>query len=171
MSISRCASFLVLCACLGAAHAQSAKTREEVRNELLEAQRNGDVLAPGESGLTLRELHPQRYGVAPTPAKTRAQVTAEFAAAQRAGDTISSGEIASTQRELNPQRYSAPIAVAGKTREQVKAELSDAVRTGDVIAHGESGLKLNELHPQWYARQHDDAASRHAASSSGTSLR
>ncbi|PKO32186.1 MAG: hypothetical protein CVU36_04075 [Betaproteobacteria bacterium HGW-Betaproteobacteria-9] len=37
------------------------KTREQVRAELREAQRNGDVMANSESGQTFKELNPGRY--------------------------------------------------------------------------------------------------------------
>ena len=37
------------------------KTREQVKAELAEATRTGDIIAPGESGLKLNELYPQRY--------------------------------------------------------------------------------------------------------------
>jgi len=39
------------------------KTREQVRAELREAQRNGDVMANSESGQTLKDLNPGRYPV------------------------------------------------------------------------------------------------------------
>ena len=41
------------------------KTREQVRAELAEAIRSGDIVANGDTpGETLRELHPQRYATA-----------------------------------------------------------------------------------------------------------
>ncbi len=46
----------------GLATAQEAPlTRAEVRKETLEAICRGDELAPGESGMTLRELFPEDY--------------------------------------------------------------------------------------------------------------
>ena len=38
-----------------------AKTREQVKAELAEAQRTGDIIADGESGKKLNELYPSRY--------------------------------------------------------------------------------------------------------------
>ena len=173
MKFTRIASAFALLALLGAQlHAQSEKTREQVRNELAEAIRNGDVLAPGESGLTLRELHPERFPAAPaTVGKTRDQVRNELAEAMRTGDILANGDSGLTLREQNPQRYPAQVQVAGKTREHVKAELAEAIRTGDILANGDSGLRLNEVNPQLYAkvlRQRSDAV-RQAVSAGANS--
>jgi hypothetical protein len=134
------------------AHAQSEKTREQVKSELAEAIRTGDVVASGETGLKLNELYPQRYPAKTmTAGKTRAQVTAELAEAIRTGDVLANGDGGLKLNEVFPQRYPATTVASGKTREQVKAELAEAIRTGDVVASGETGLKLNELFPQRYA--------------------
>ncbi len=74
--VTRATGTLFLLAALGAsAHADGGMTRAQVKAELAEAMRTGNMLAAGESGLTLRELNPQRY---PSPVvaqgKTRAQV-------------------------------------------------------------------------------------------------
>jgi len=133
-------------------YAQGVKSREDVSRELAQAIGNGDVLAPGESGLTLRELHPERYPAEPVArGKTRAEVQTELAGAVRTGAISANGESGLSLRDQNPQRYPAPTEVAQKTREQVKAELAQAIRTGDMLANGESGGTLNEAHPQWYA--------------------
>jgi hypothetical protein len=144
----------LLAALTGGAHAQSEKTREQVKAELAEAIRKGDVIAPGDSGLKLNELYPQRYPHATEGvAATRAQVKAEFAEAARTGELIAAGDSGLKLNELLPQRYPAPVAVAaGKTRAEVKAELAEAIRTGDMVAAGEGGLKLNEEFPQRYAK-------------------
>src|SRR6266850_2258362 len=106
MNVTRCIGALLLLATLGSAHAQTAKTREQVRNELIEATRNGDVIAGGESGLTLRELNPQRYPRPTTIAgKTREQVKAELEDAIRTGDIIASGESGLKMNEVHPQWY------------------------------------------------------------------
>ena len=77
MSSSRALTFIVLAASMAAgAHAQTGLTREQVKAELAEAIRTGDIIGSGESGLTLRELNPQRYanvqpmGPAPMQAAT-----------------------------------------------------------------------------------------------------
>ena len=73
-----------------AADASAPKTRDQVRAELLEAQRTGNILAQGNSGKLLNELNPSQY-----PAKavaqglTREQVVAELEQAQRSGDDYS----------------------------------------------------------------------------------
>ena len=41
--------------------ADGPKTREQVKAELAEAIRTGDVVADGESGKKLKELYPSRY--------------------------------------------------------------------------------------------------------------
>jgi hypothetical protein len=147
-------SLLVLSAlCVDAAQAQTAPTREQVKAEFAQAVRDGDVVPAGE-GMSLRQLHPERYS-ARMPiavAKTRAEVKAEYAEAVRTGDIIATGDSGLKLNELNPQAYPATtFAGIGKTREQVKLELAEAIRTGDVMASGDVGLKLNELYPQRYA--------------------
>ena len=37
------------------------ETRAQVRAELIEAQRTGDIVANGELGLKLKEMYPARY--------------------------------------------------------------------------------------------------------------
>jgi hypothetical protein len=132
--------------------AQAGKTRDEVRAELAQAMRTGNVMANGESGLTLRELFPQRYpATATAPGLTRAQVTGELEEARRTGDLIAGGESGLRLNELNPQAYPPKFAGLGTTRAQVQAELREAVRTGNMLASGEAGLLLKELYPQRYA--------------------
>jgi hypothetical protein len=143
--------FIVSALCVGAAHAQTTVTREQVKAEFTQAVRNGDV-APAGEGMTLRQLHPERY-VAPSVvgAKTRADVKAEYAEAVRTGDIIAAGEIGLKLNELHPQAYpETAFAGIGKTRDEVKLELAEAVRDGDIV-EGETGMKLNELYPQRYA--------------------
>ncbi len=50
---------------LAADPAPQGKTREQVKAELAEALRTGDIVAGGDSGMKLNELFPNRY-----PAKT-----------------------------------------------------------------------------------------------------
>ena len=153
-NFTRSAGTLLLLAALGAAaHAEGSMTRAQVKAELAQAIRTGNMLAPGESGLTLRELNPQLYpGLVVAAGKTRAQVKAELADAIRTGDIMASDESGLTLNEEYPQLYPAPVVLAGKTRAQVQAELAEAIRTGDLLANDESGLRLNEEHPQRYAR-------------------
>lgn len=70
-----------------AADAVGPKTRDQVRAELVEAQRTGDIVAHGESGKKLNELYPSQYPAkAATQSHTRAQVLAELAQAKRSGE-------------------------------------------------------------------------------------
>jgi len=153
----------------GQALAQDAapKTREQVRAELAEAIRNGDMVADGETGRTFREMFPGQYPaantvakaparvevkaqVAPAQGKTRAEVKAELAEAIRNGDMVADGQTGATYRDLFPGRYPVEHADAqGKTRADVKAELAEAVRTGNIVA-GDNGKTLRELNPGRY---------------------
>ena len=153
MNIARTTISLVLLAALGTtAQAQSGMTREQVKAELAEAIRAGDVLAPGDSGLKLNELYPQRYPhPAAGPSLTRAQVKAELAEAIRTGDMLAGGDSGLKLNEEFPQRFHAAVVPPGRTRAEVRAELADAIRTGDIVGNNELGLKLNEEFPQRYA--------------------
>lgn len=44
-----------------AADASAPKTRDQVRAELVDAQRNGTLIADGQTGATFRDLAPHRY--------------------------------------------------------------------------------------------------------------
>jgi lambda repressor-like predicted transcriptional regulator len=160
------ATLAVLLAAAGAvngADAQSVKTREQVKAELAEAIRTGNMYAPGESGLLLNEISPQRYPEqaakrAALTGKTREQVKAELQEAIRTGDIVASGESGLKLNEEFPARYAstaAPVVTAGKSREQVKSETAQAIRAGDVVANNETGMKLNELYPQRYAKERE----------------
>ncbi|SCK22646.1 protein of unknown function [Variovorax sp. HW608] len=167
--LARATGTLFLLAALGAAaHAEGGMTRAQVKADLAEAIRSGNMLAAGESGLTLRELNPQRYP-APVMAegKTRTQVKAELADAIRTGDIMANDESGLKANEEHPQRYPSHVVAAGKTRAQVQAELAEAIRTGDMLASDESGLRLNEEHPQRYARPRATMAAE-AATVSGS---
>ena len=147
-----------LAAVAGLAHADEGKTREQARAEFAEAQRNGDILAPGDRGLTLRELYPYRYSThQAAPAKSRAEVLAELQTGRRNGELLF-GDTGLTERELHPQNFPSRALAQGKTRAQVRAELAEAIRTGDVLASGDSGLTLREQNPHRY-----EAATRTAS--------
>jgi hypothetical protein len=148
------AALLVLTALASTAHAEAPKTREQVKAELREAIRTGDMLATGDSGLKLNELYPDRYPhVAAVAAKTRAEVQSELAEAVRAGTMVAAGEGGLTLRDEFPQRYPAVAVAPGRTREEVVAETREAIRNGDMVAAGEGAMKLNEELPQRFARQ------------------
>jgi transposase-like protein len=156
-------ALLLLAAFGGAAQAQFSKTREQVRAELMEAIRTGDIVNNSEIGLRLNEINPSAY---PTKAmvtgNTRERVQAELAHAIRSGDMVANDESGKKLNEVNPSAYPPKQFVAGKTREQVKAELAEAIRTGDILANDESGQKLNVLYPQRYAPTRSMAANESA---------
>ena len=172
MNFTRTTFALLLLATLGThgAGAQSAKTREQVKAELAEAIRTGNMPASGESGLMLNELYPQRYPQRVVQAgRTREQVKVELAEAIRTGDMVAAGESGLKLNEEFPNRFPAVAVAAGKSREQVKAETAEAIRSGDMMATGDAGLKLNELYPQRYAKERGvyTAQARPTSSASG----
>jgi hypothetical protein len=84
----------------------SGKTPVELRGELKEAQRTGDIQAAGEGG-TEYERNPQAFPPRPVvPGKTREQVRTETLQAVHDGD-IPYGELGLTERQLFPQQYAA----------------------------------------------------------------
>ena len=115
-------SLLLLAAWSVTAQAQGAKTRAQVKAELAEAIRTGDMPAGGESGLKLNEICPSCYPAKPAVAgKSREQVRAELAEAIRTGDVSTGGESASTLNDIFPQRNArahAPQASASASMAQ-----------------------------------------------------
>jgi len=154
-----------------AANAQTGSTREQVQAEFAEAVRSGNIVANGETGLTLRELYPQRYPAAPAAGITRSQVLAELEQARRGGDILAAGEAGLPLNLVNPQAYPPKPAAHARTRAQVRGELREAMRTGDILVGGESGLLLNQLYPERYAKVAPAAGIPMGAASSGAMLR
>lgn len=129
-------------------HAEG-KTREQVKAELAEAIRTGDIVND-EQGRSNYELAPHRYPArAQVAGLTRDQVKAELAEAIRTG-SLMRDEHGRTDYELAPHRYPAREMVAGKTREQVKLELAEAIRLGDTPID-EVGRTPAERNPSFYA--------------------
>ena len=122
MNATRIFVVLSLCSAFAATHAQDrVVTRGQVRSELETAQLLGEVYY-GPSGLTQREVFPDRYpGATPVvvearraaqdQGKTRAQVRDELVAAQRSGGIVTSF-VGRTERELLPARYPAQEAAS-----------------------------------------------------------
>jgi hypothetical protein len=143
-----------------AADASVGKTREQVRAELIQAQRNGDLIADGETGARYKDLFPAQYAQPVAVSKSRAEVKAELDEALRTGDIVADGQTGAKANELFPAQYAqaranqpvAATAAVGKTRAEVKAELAEALRTGDYVADGQTGAKANELFPGKYAQ-------------------
>lgn len=134
-------------------------TREQVRTELMEAQRNGTLIANGETGATFRDMNPGNYMAKPaTPGLSRAEVQAAFERARANGELIVSTEIGLTAKQLAPGNFAAPKhmeapGAQGKTRAEVQAELSRAIAEGTLVANGELGLTHRDLSPQVYTDQ------------------
>lgn len=93
------------------------KTREQVRAELADAERTGDLLADSYTGLKLNEKYPQNYAnrdaadvaaasAHPAPVgKTRDQVRAEYLAAVQSGDLLADSYTGLKLNEKYPQNY------------------------------------------------------------------
>ncbi|MCY1545720.1 hypothetical protein D9M68_816730 [compost metagenome] len=143
-----------------AADPAAAKSREQVRAELAEAQRTGDLIADSETGQRFNQIYSNLYpqAAAASVGKTRDEVKAELAEARRNGDLIADGETGQRFNQLYPEQYaatrtSAPaveVVAQGKTRAEVKAELAEAQRNGDLIADSETGQRFNQLYPNRY---------------------
>lgn len=101
-------SLLILALCAGQVMAQNQgpKTRAEVKAELEEAKRTGNMPASGETGQMLNELNPSAYPPkAAVVCKTREQVMAELAEAQRTGNMPADGESGCMLKDLYPDLY------------------------------------------------------------------
>lgn len=126
----------VALAALSAGHALAAdaaapKTRDQVKAELAQALRTGDILLNGEIGQKANQIYSAQYAAQPVAqGKTREQVKAELAEAIRTGDILVNGEVGQKANQTYTGRYPAKPVAQGKTREQVKAELFEAIRTG-----------------------------------------
>src|SRR5690606_14322411 len=87
-----------------AASSDAPVTREQVRAELAEAVRTGNIVT-GESSAKLNEQYPQLYpNQQVTSSVSRAQVQAELAEAVRTGNIIT-GESSAKLNEKFPQLY------------------------------------------------------------------
>lgn len=125
------------------------KTRSQVKSELAEAIRTGDI-GLDEQGRKNNELAPHRYPARPKAVgKTRDEVKAELAEAIRTGSIVRD-ELGRTDYEMAPHRYPARVVASGKTREQVKQELAEAIRLGDTPID-ELGRTPAERFPARYA--------------------
>lgn len=70
----------------------SVKTRADVKAELAEAIRTGNIIVNGQLGLTAYQLNPSAYPTRPMAmSKTRAQVQRELNAARANGDLMRAG--------------------------------------------------------------------------------
>ncbi|MGB6102313.1 MAG: DUF4148 domain-containing protein [Pusillimonas sp.] len=116
-----------------AANTTASLTREQVKAELAEAVRTGNIVV-GESSARLNEQFPQLYPEQQASSSvTRSQVQAELAAAIRAGN-VTVGESSAKLNEVFPQDY-AQQNVAGKSRDQVYNELAEAAANGSLYRH------------------------------------
>jgi hypothetical protein len=130
------------------------KTREQVRTELMEAIRTGNMPANDDSGRMLNEVNPSAYPPkVVAPCKTREQVRAELAEAQRTGNMPANDDSGCMLNEINPSAYPPKPVVPCKTREQVRAELDEAKRTGNMPAPDESGCMLKDMYPDLYPKR------------------
>jgi hypothetical protein len=118
-----------------AADASAAKTRDQVRAELVEAQRNGTLIADGQTSATFRDLSPSRYMQSATMSTvTRAQVQAEFKDAWVKGELIADGQTGATFRDLAPHRYATQTMA-------MQPRVSGSTQVGQVL-QGDTTLQL-----------------------------
>ena len=81
-------------------------TREQVKAELAEAVRTGDIVVNHETGQKANELNPGLYPAKPVvQGSTREQVKAELREAIRTGDILSNDESGLKLNQQYPQRY------------------------------------------------------------------
>lgn len=142
---------IILAVGASAAGAQVGKSRAEVRAELDDAVRNGELLDSTRL-LPLHELYPGMYPKRSetTSTVTREQVRIELEEAIRLG-MVPIDEQGLTAKERAPHRFTASAVRVGKTREEVQGELKEAMRKGDLL-DGTTGQPLNTLYPRTYRR-------------------
>ena len=103
-----------------AADTTTPKTRDQVRAEFVEAQRNGTLIADGQTGATFRDLNPGRYmQPAAMSTATRAQVQAELRNAWMQGELIADGETGLRGKDVFPGSYAAATPVMASPSVQV----------------------------------------------------
>lgn len=137
------------------ANAQNAPqglSSEQVRAELVEAARQGDLIVNPSTGETARDLAPHLYPASQQAGLTREQVRAELVAAERNGGLIVDPSSGRTVADNNPAVIKT-TSVQGKTRGEVVAELAAAERNGELVGNLLTGQKQNEIHPQFYPQQ------------------
>src|SRR3954447_16648401 len=88
-----------------AAPREDGKSRNEVKSELTEALRTGDMVA-GESSSRLNEVQPSAYPALVTaPGKSREQARSDLTQAIRSGDVLEGGELSAKRSERYPWSY------------------------------------------------------------------
>lgn len=88
------------------ADASAPKTRAQVKAELAEAMRTGDIPVGGDQNVKLNELFPGIYPPKPVvPVSSRAQVKAELDEAVRTGDIPVGGDRNAKLNEVFPSLY------------------------------------------------------------------
>jgi hypothetical protein len=110
-----------------AADASTSKTRDQVRAELAEAQRNGTLIADGQTSATFRDLSPGRYATMPAISMTtRATVQAELRDAWARGELVADGQTGATYRDLAPHRYTMQTVA-------MQPRMSESTQVGQVL--------------------------------------
>jgi hypothetical protein len=92
MNFARAALSILLLGAVAVTASAQGLTREQVRAELMEAIRTGDMPAGGESSLKRNELYPQAYPRAARAGQPAAATRAE-AAAVRPANVTANGEL------------------------------------------------------------------------------
>lgn len=114
--ITAIAAALIALSATQAFAADGPKTRDQVKAELAEAVRTGNVPADNESGLMLNQVRPDLFpSQERTVGKTRAEVKAELNEAVRTGNIVADGESGKKLNELYAARYAAKAAADALT--------------------------------------------------------
>ena len=93
-----------------AADASAPKTREQVKAELAEAVRTGNIVINGEISQHANEMMPGMFPAKPiVQSTTREQVKTELVEALRTGNIMADGETGLKLNQLYPQRYNRNI--------------------------------------------------------------
>ena len=126
-----------------ASEATSSKSREQVKAELAEAIRTGDIVVISRRGLKANQVAPHLYPApAAEPVKSREAINAELNEAITSGDVVVSSRKGLKANQIRPDLYPAKPVVEGKTRQQVIEERDLAISRGELLNRHRGGGSL-----------------------------
>jgi hypothetical protein len=107
MNIKFAATALIFATSLMASTSFAEVTRAQVKAELVEAIRTGNMLANDDSGRTLKQVRPDLYPAQAPSSLTREQVKAELAEAIRTGNMPANDDSGLMLNQVHPHFYPA----------------------------------------------------------------
>ncbi len=152
-SLAALAAATLLAGSALAADASGPLTREQVRAQLAEAHRTGDIVVDVDTGLKLNQQYPDLFPKRAAAASTvsREQVRAELARASSRGEMVVDVDTGRTARQTWPDLYpQQPVMAQTRTRAEVRAELAEAERNGELVADVDTGVTYKQRYPQVY---------------------